>query len=192
MASRTRAGATPGPRSPGRRGRLRRSWAAAALAAAFVFTGAGIAPARAEDDEPGYGDAGATEVALQLGFGSDYFGAGAGLRYFVVQGIAPGIEGSYQKSNGVGEGLLLGSLRLAPVRLGTVVPVLTGRAGRVFLSDHDSGWAVGGDIGILILASPHIAFEIGYGFLHFVPDSFCADLVSCTIYQPEVGIRVTF
>jgi hypothetical protein len=139
-----------------------------------------------------YGDAGTSEISLQLGLGSNYFAGGAGLRYFIVDGIAPGFEGSYQQFHGVGQGLAMASLRLAPLRFGTFVPVATLRAGRVFLTDHASGWGVGGDVGVLILASPHVAFEIGYGFLHLLPDSFCADLTDCTIYQPTLGLRITF
>ena len=139
-----------------------------------------------------YGDAGSTELSVQLGFGSNYFAGGAGLRYFVIDGVAPGFEGSYQQFHGVGQGLLMGSLRLAPVRIGSVIPVITGRAGRVFLTEHASGWAVGGDAGVLIVAGPHVAFEIGYGFLRLVPASFCADLSACTIYQPTIGVRITF
>lgn len=162
----------------------------------MALTTGGAAPARAvAPDEPEprfYGDAGTSEVSVQLGFGSNYFAGGAGLRYFVIDGLAPGFEASYQSFHGVGQGLVMGSLRLAPLRFGSVLLVATARAGRMFISDHDSGWAVGGDVGLLLLVSPHIAFEVGYGFLKLLPDSFCADLSDCTIYQPTLGLRVTF
>jgi hypothetical protein len=169
------------------------------LPSALVLVAAGVigatAPSARADAVPevkAYGDAGTAEISVQLGIGSNYFAGGAGLRYFIVDGIAPGFEGSYQQSHGVGQGLAMGSLRLAPLRFGTVVPVATVRAGRVFLSNHPSGWGVGGDVGVLILASPHVALEVGYGFLHLLPDSFCADLTECTIYQTTLGVRITF
>jgi hypothetical protein len=169
----------------------RRKLASAAGTTAIVLALGG--PARAQEpDVRFYGDAGTSEVSLQLGFGSNYFAGGAGLRYFVIDGLAPGLEASYQRSHGVDQGLVLGSLRLAPLRFGTIVPVITGRGGRIFLSDHKDGWAVGGDVGILLLASPNVAFELGYGFLRYLPESFCDDFVSCTIHQPVFGIRVTF
>jgi hypothetical protein len=173
------------------------AWAARSTAVLAGLLTAILAAARSAHADPvpevrAYGDAGTTELALQLGIGSNYFAGGAGLRYFIVDGIAPGFEGSYQQSHGIGQGLAMASLRLAPLRFGTVVPVATARAGRVFLTDHPSGWAVGGDLGVLILASPHVAFEIGYGFLHLLPASFCADFADCTIYQPTLGLRITF
>jgi hypothetical protein len=141
---------------------------------------------------PVYGDAGTTELAVGLGLGSGYFTVGGGVRYFVINGLAPGIEGNYQRVNGFGQGLLLGTLRLAPVRFAAVVPVITGRAGRVFLSDHPDGWAVGADLGVLLLLGPHVALEVGYGFLRLLPGSFCADFVDCTLTQPVLGVRITF
>jgi hypothetical protein len=173
---------------------FRRRKLPSSLTAAVVSIGLLATPAWGQGDaEVGaYGTAGSTELSVQLGFGSNYFAGGAGLRYFVVDGIAPGFEGSYQQSHGIGQGLAMGSLRLAPVRFGSVIPVITGRAGRVLLTEHASGWAVGGDAGIVIVAGPHVAFELGYGFLRLMPDSFCADLATCTIYQPSIGLRITF
>jgi hypothetical protein len=172
----------------------RRKLATAALAC--LAGGMTFAPRRAHADPVpqvrAYGDAGTSELSLQLGAGTNFFAAGAGFRYFIVDGIAPGFEGSYQQSHGVGQGLAMASLRLAPLRFAALVPVATVRAGRVFLTGHPSGWGVGGDVGVLILAGPHVAFEIGYGFLQLLPASFCADLTECTIYQPTIGLRITF
>jgi hypothetical protein len=165
------------------------------LGAIAAATTAIWAPPTARADEDAgfeYGNAGTTEVSVQLGLGAGAFSAGGGLRHFVVRGLAPGIEGTYQRQDGRGQGLLFGTLRLAPLRVGSVVPVITARAGRVFISDHASGWAVGGDVGLLLFASPHVAFEIGYGFLRLLPETFCADLVSCTLHQPVLGLRVSF
>jgi hypothetical protein len=171
-----------------------RTIATAGLGLALI-AGSARMPAAHADEIPevrAYGDAGTSELSLQLGFGSNYFAGGAGLRYFIVDGIAPGFEGSYQQFHGVGQGLAMASLRLAPLRFSGFVPVATLRAGRVFLTEHPSGWGVGGDVGVLVLISPHVAFEVGYGFLRLLPDSFCGDLTACTIYQPTFGLRVTF
>jgi hypothetical protein len=165
--------------------------------AATVATGTTtltVSPATAQVaiEARGYGDAGTTELAVGLGFGSNYFSAGGGVRHFVIDGLAPGIEGNYQRVDGFGQGLLLGTLRLAPLRFGSIVPVITARAGRVFISDHADGWAAGGDLGVLLLLNPHVALELGYGFLRLFPDSFCDDFVDCTLTQPVLGVRITF
>jgi hypothetical protein len=161
-----------------------------AICAAGLLTSAAT---QADDGPPlTYGDSGTSEVSLQLGFSSDGFAAGGGFRHFVVRGLAPGIEGIYYQHDGRGQGQVFGTLRLAPLRVASFVPVITGRAGRVFISDHASGWAVGADVGVLLFASPNIAFEVGYGFLRLLPESFCADLSACTLYQPVFGLRVSF
>ncbi|HEY0707899.1 MAG TPA: hypothetical protein VGG33_13935 [Polyangia bacterium] len=166
---------------------------AATLAVALTTTGSRQARADEVGDAPfAYGNAGTTELSVQLGLGSGGFAAGGGFRHYVVRGLAPGLEGSYHRHDGRSQGLLFGTLRLAPLRVGSVVPVLTARAGRVFMSNHANGWAVGGDVGILLFASPHVAFEVGYGVLRLLPASFCADLTSCTVYQPVLGLRVSF
>jgi hypothetical protein len=175
----------------------RRKLTSPLLVAAAIAIGAAVTPDRLALADPvpeqrAYGDAGTSELSFQLGAGSNYFAVGAGFRTFIVDGIAPGLEASYQRSSGLDEGLVMASLRLAPLRFGTVVPVATARAGRVFLSNHADGWAVGVEVGALILISPHVAFEVGYSMLHFLPASFCADLSDCTIYQPTLGLRITF
>ncbi len=174
-----------------RTGRGRRKLAWAALLALNVLAD----PARADDEEAeprGYGAKGSMELSLQLGFGSDSFGGGAGFRYYVIDGLAPGVEGTYHRAYGVGQGMALGSLRFAPLRFGSLIPAITARGGRVFLSDHPSGWAVGGDVAVLIMLSRHVAFELGYGFLRLYPGSFCADLTSCILWEPVLGVRITF
>ena len=70
--------------------------------------------------------------------------------------------------------------------------VLTGRGGRVFLSDHDDGWGVGVGAGVIFFMSRGIGLEVGYAILWLRPRRFCADLVSCRIEGPELGLRVMF
>jgi hypothetical protein len=81
---------------------------------------------------------------------------------------------------------------VVPLRTATLALVVTGAAGRVFLSDHADGWAVGGDAGILLFFSRHVGLELGYRVLKLLPGSFCADLSDCVLHQPVLGLRITF
>jgi len=140
-----------------------------------------------------YGDAGTTELALALGYTKQTgFAGGGGFRRFVVDGLGPGLEASIQKSDTQTTGLLLASLKLVPLRNETAALVLIGRAGRVLLSDHDDGWGVGVGAGAIIFFSAGVGLEIGYSILWLLPERFCADLVSCSIAGPELGLRVVF
>jgi hypothetical protein len=141
-----------------------------------------------------YGDAGSTEVSLALGYTQQtgFFGGG-GFRRFVIDGVGPGIEGSIQKaSDQPTTSLVLASLKLVPYRSDVAALILTGRAGRVFLADHDDGWGVGGAAGVIFFVSPGVGLEIGYAILWLRPSHFCADLVSCRVEGPELGLRVSF
>ena len=155
------------------------------------------APPPAAEAEPlirprRYGDRGSIEIGGGLGYSSlnGLLAAGA-FRYFVVDGVAPGFEATYVSggSGGVSYGLLLGALRLVPVRTGSFALLLTGRAGRMLLGDHPDGWAAGGGAGILILLAPTAGIELGYEALKLLPSSFCADLSSCVIQGPVLGFR---
>ena len=162
--------------------------------AAVAFTAA-LPVARAQIDAPAarrYGDAGTSEISLALGFSSEAFAVGGGFRYFVIDGLAPGLEASYYNGDGPGYGFTLASLRVVPLRLDALALVVTGRTGRVFLADHDDGWAVGGDVGMLYFPSPNVGLEIGYEVLRLVPGSFCDDLSTCTIHRPVLGVRIIF
>jgi hypothetical protein len=152
------------------------------------------APALAQDDlAPRYGDAGTSEISVLLGAGSGGWGAGAGFRYFVLDGVAPGLEGSYEHASGaLDSGFAMASLRVVPLRFASFALVLTARGGRVFLSDHADGWAVGGDAGILLMLSPHAGLELGYEVLKLLPESFCSDLSTCVLQRPVIGVRFTF
>jgi hypothetical protein len=134
-----------------------------------------------------------SELSLALGYSSaSGFLGGGGFRRFVVDGLAPGVEASVQTGTGTTVGLFLGTLRLAPVRTRTLAVVMTGRAGRVILSHHDDGWGAGGAAGVIWFLSPHAGLELGYEVLWLLPQSFCADLTSCTIQGPVLGLRFAF
>jgi hypothetical protein len=139
-----------------------------------------------------YGDRGSIEIGGGLGYSSlNGLLAAAAFRYFVVDGVAPGVEATYVSggSGGLSYGLLLGALRVVPVRAGSFALLLTGRAGRMLLADHPDGWAAGGGAGVLILLAPTAGIELGYEALKLLPSSFCADLSSCVIQGPVLGFR---
>jgi hypothetical protein len=101
-----------------------------------------------------YGDAGTMELALALGYTKQTgFVGGGGFRRFVLDGVGPGLEASIQKSDTQTTGLLLASLKLVPLRGEAAALVLTGRAGRVLLSDHDDGWGAGVGAGVILFFS---------------------------------------
>jgi len=142
---------------------------------------------------PLYGDKGMPELAIGAGYASDAgFLAAAGFRYFVVDGVAPGVEGTYV-SGGPGYpayGLALASLRLVPLRTPHVALALTGRGGRVFLANHRDGWGAGGEVSVILMMSAGVGLEVGYEILQLLPKSFCADLRECLLQEPVIGLRV--
>ncbi len=142
-----------------------------------------------------YGDAGTSEIAIGLGYtaGAGFLGAG-GFRHFVVDAVAPGLEATYISGGSVFStfGMVMGSLRLVPIRTGSFALVLTGRAGRVFLADHSAGWGAGGGAGVIVFLGANVGLELGYELLRLLPASFCADLETCVIQRPVVGLRLSF
>jgi hypothetical protein len=163
-----------------------------AFVAALVLAAAGRASAQEDAPDGRYGDGGTSEISLLLGISSNGWAAGGGFRYFVVDALAPGVEASVERSHGLTQGFTFASLRVVPLRFASFALVLTGRGGRVFLSDHADGWAVGGDVGVLFMTSPHVGFELGYEVLKLLPESFCADFASCVLQRPVLGVRITF
>jgi hypothetical protein len=142
-----------------------------------------------------YGDRGSVEIGGGLGYSSlNGLLAALAFRYFVIDGVAPGFEATYVSggSNGLSYGLVLGALRLVPVRTHGFALVLTGRAGRMLLGSHEDGWAAGGGAAVLILFAPTAGIEFGYEALKLFPASFCADLSSCVLQGPVVGFRFGF
>ena len=142
-----------------------------------------------------YGDRGSIELGLGLGYSSEtgFVGAG-GFRYFVVDRVAPGIEGTYVSggSNATRYGLLLGALRVVPIRINQLAIVVTAKAGRVMIGAHDDGWGAGGAAGVLFLFTPTVGLELGYEALWLYPDDFCADLDTCVLHGPVIAVRFGF
>jgi hypothetical protein len=111
-----------------------------------------------------------------------------------VGGLAPGLEAHYLGggSSRSAFGLVLGTLRLVPVRADGFALVLTGRAGRVLLADHGDGWGAGGSAGVVIFLAPRVGLEVGYEALRLLPARFCADLARCVVHGPVFGVRLVF
>jgi hypothetical protein len=139
-----------------------------------------------------YGSAGTSEANVLLGASTGGFAVGAGYRRFVVDRVGPGLEGAYFRFGGRSQGQAMASLRLVPLSVGNLFVVVTGRAGRVFVSGLDDGWAAGGDAGVITFLSPNVGIELGYQVLRLFPGSFCDQFTSCTIHQPVLGLRVAF
>ena len=127
-----------------------------------------------------------------MGYGSSTgLLATGGFHYFVVDSLAPGLEGTYVSggAGGTAYGLALGALRLVPFRTTSMALVATARGGKMFVANHDDGWAVGGGLGVLLMMSPSVGLEIGYEVLRLVPATFCADLGTCTLNGISLGLR---
>ena len=142
-----------------------------------------------------YGDQGSIELGAGLTYSSEAgFAAAGSARYFVVDGVAPGVEGTFVAGRPVSSryGLLLGALRVVPLRLRSFALAVTFRAGRAFLGNHADGWGVGGSASGLFMVSPTVGLELGYEALRLYPTSFCADLDTCTIRGPIIGVRFGF
>jgi len=142
-----------------------------------------------------YGDKGSVELGLGLTYSSEagFAAAGSG-RYYVVDGIAPGLEATFVAGGTAASryGLLLAALRVVPLRMNTFAFALTGRAGRVFVGDHSDGWGAGGAFSVLFLFSPTVGLELGYELLRLFPTSFCSDVGGCNIYGPIIAVRFGF
>jgi hypothetical protein len=171
----------------------RTNWQLAGLAGLFLLLGQDLARAEpVPDDGFRYGNAGTSEVSVLLGFSSGAVAFGGGFRHFVWEGVAPGLEASVTREDGFTQGFTFPSLRVVPFRVAAVALVLTARAGRVFLSNHIDGWAYGGDAGVLIFFSRHAGLELGYEVLKLAPGTFCADLSTCLVQRPVLGVRIVF
>jgi hypothetical protein len=142
-----------------------------------------------------YGDKGSVELGLGLTYSSEAgFAAAASARYYVIDGVAPGVEATFVAGGTAASryGVLLGALRVVPLRVSSIALALTGRAGRVFVGDHVDGWGLGGAASVLFLFSPTVGLELGYEFLRLLPATFCADLDGCVIRGPIIAVRFGF
>jgi hypothetical protein len=145
---------------------------------------------------PRYGDQGSSHLGVGLGLGGGSGGVrwagGVDYGYFVIEGVAPGVEA--QVSGGTGlltTGLLLGTLRLVPLRTPGFSLFVVGRAGRVLLSDHADGWAAGGGGGIIFFLGGRVGVQLSYDALKLLPASFCDDLAGgCLIHGFQGGLVI--
>jgi hypothetical protein len=143
---------------------------------------------------PVYGDQGTSHIGLVLGLGGGSGGfawaAGANYGYFIIDGVAPGIDAEVSGgTNQLTAGLVLGTLRLVPIRTSSMSLFVIGRGGRVMLSDHPDGWGLGGGGGIIFFTGPHLGLQLTYDILRLTPSSFCNNLSNgCTLQGFGVGV----
>jgi hypothetical protein len=170
-----------------------------ALAASILATLAPLAqagfPAPAV---PSYGEQGSSHLGLHFGLGFGDGGvrlAGGGeYGYFVVDGVAPGVEVSVSGGARVlTTAYALANVRLVPFRTAGTLLYVVPRGGRVFLSDHVDLWGVGGSAGLLQFLGGPVGIDVGYDYLRLLPDGDCADLVNgCAIQGLRAGLVVRF
>jgi hypothetical protein len=166
-----------------------------ALALLVALQGSPEAPV--EEPPRRYGDQGTSHFGLTLGLGGGSGGfawaGGFEYGYFILDGLAPGIDAEASGgSNLPTVGLTLGTLRFVPVRLPSFALFLVGRGGRVFISNHPDGWGVGGGAGLIYFTSARFGIQVTYDILKLVPDSFCAGLSRCTLQGFGLGVAVGF
>jgi hypothetical protein len=156
-------------------------------------------PAPVPEEAPRrYGDQGSSHLGFILGLGGGSGGVrwagGVDYGYFVLDGVAPGVD--TQVAGGTGlltTGMLLGTLRLVPLRTDLFSLFLVGRAGRVLLSNHEDGWGAGGGAGLIFFTSARIGVQLAYDVLELLPGSFCADLSGgCVMQGLQAGIVAGF
>src|SRR5688500_10669774 len=122
-------------------------------------------PPPPEEPPRRYGDQGSSHFGLMLGLGAGGGGfawaGGFEYGYFVLDGIAPGVD--VEASGGTGHptvGLTLGTLRVVPLRLPSFSMFVVGRGGRVFIgSGHRDGWGVGGGAGLIYFTGARVRSE---------------------------------
>ena len=146
-------------------------------------------PALMQDGSRPYGSFLMTELTGSFGLSTTSgYGGNVGVRSFLLPRVAPGLAAGYFHVAGWNEAWLLGSLRIVPVSWSRVAFALTPLGGRVFLSNHDDGWAFGGNVSVVVAATTTIGFEAGFEAVTLWPNQFCKDLESCQIYRPIVGL----
>jgi hypothetical protein len=168
----------------------------AALAALAIFAQAPYPPAPPEPAR--YGDAGTSHLGVTLGLGTGSGGtryaAGVDYGYFVIDGLAPGVETYVSGGSGLlTTGYALANLRVVPIRTGSTAIYLVGRGGRVFIESHPDLWGLGGSGGIIQGLGGRLALQIGYEYLRLLPADDCKDLVGgCALQSFVLGIVIGF
>jgi len=167
------------------------------LSALVLLAALQDAPAPPASPPKRYGDQGTSHFGLALGIGGGGGGfawlVGGEYGYFVVDGLAPGVEARLSGGTGIPTvGLTLGTLRFMPLRTESVSLVLIGRGGRVYLTDHADGRGAGGGVGLIYFTGAHVGLQLSYDYLRLLPASFCADLSRCTLQGLGVGLVMGF
>jgi hypothetical protein len=146
-------------------------------------------PAIVQEGPRPYGSFLMTELTGSFGLSTTSgYGGNVGIRSFLLPRVAPGLAAGYFHVAGWNEAWLLGTVRIVPVSWSRVAFAVTPFGGRVFLSNHDDGWAFGGNVSAVFAATATIGFEAGFEAVTLWPNPFCKDLESCHIYRPIVGL----
>jgi len=120
-------------------------------------------------------------LGLSFGLGSGTGGAryagGAGFGYFVLTGVAPGIDVNVNGGSDVlTTTALTGTVRLVPISTEKVAIFLIGRAGRLFIASHSDVWAAGGGAGVVVPVGRRSGLLVSYEALGLWPSRHCSDL----------------
>lgn len=153
-----------------------------------------IPAAAPPEEETGYGRKNSMHLGLSLGLGGGSgglrFAGGLGFGYFLVTGVAPGVDLSVNGGSGVlTTTSLTGTLRLVPIRTNNFSLFLIGRAGRLFISSHDDTWVAGGGAGVVVPFGRSAGLVISYEILGLWPSSHCSDLANgCRLDSFGLGL----
>jgi hypothetical protein len=138
---------------------------------------------------------GDTEVGLILGLGAGGgtygWAAGGSFAYYVLPGLAPGLEVTVQ---GGGEGIPTETWTLVPlkwvlVRSYDFAPYLVAEGGRIFVNGYDDLWIAGGGPGVHIFSSRHVGLKAQGIFYRLFPADVCDGLADgCTGFQLGLGL----
>lgn len=169
-----------------------------ALVAAVALFPKGGVHARDEPLPRRYGQAGSSHVGLGFGLG---FGSGGAVYagsveygYFVVDGVAPGVElGISGGADVLTVGRAMAAVRILPLRTAGFDLLLVPRFGRLFISDHGDLWGGGGTVGVIVWTSARVGLQLAYDYLRLFPGSDCDDLTSrCELQRFGVGLVLGF
>lgn len=165
---------------------------AARLVPLLLLASPGIA--RADDGVPTPWDRGSIAVsfgvASQEAFDEDYFHVGAGIGYFVADGLELGFDGAHWFGGDPGISLASPHVRYVAVPLGwPLLPYVGGFYAHYFIGDpFDDFDTIGGRFGALYHQGGGLVVGVGGAVERVVSD--CND--DCTSIYPEVSIGFSF
>jgi len=134
---------------------------------------------------------------LELGLGFGYVSGGGGsayllrgaFSYYVLPGLAPGLDVTYQGGDypGADQTWLLVPVKWVLYRSYDVSPYVIGQGGRIFLHDEgfDDLWIVGGGPGVYLFSSRRLGFFVQGIYYRLYPSDACAD---CSAFQVGLGL----